>query len=171
MITFDLLCTAGHRFEGWFGSSDEYARQSDMGLLICPACGDQAITKAVTAPYIGRKGNQAQTLRPQQALVAGQGDEIQPVVADVPAAPAITPPVALPPELVEKMAAMQSAILKSSDYVGGDFADNARAIHYGEAENRLIHGETTPDQAQELHEEGIAIMPLPFPVIAPNQKN
>ncbi len=170
MIAFDLLCTAGHRFEGWFGSSDEYTRQSDMRLLICPTCGDHNITKAVTAPYIGRKGNQAPTLRPQQATEAVpapvQSDEAPPA----PIAAIVSPP-ALPPELVKKMAVMQSDLLKSSDYVGGNFADNARAIHYGEAESRLIHGEATPDQAKELHEEGIAIMPLPFPVIAPNQKN
>lgn len=176
MITFDLLCTMGHRFEGWFGSSTEYARQSEMGLLVCPACGDKDIAKAITAPYIGRKGNQSRPMQPQQTPAAAQIEEAEPVSLNKPSVPAIDPaiitaPATLSADLVAKMAAMQSEILKSSDYVGGNFADNARAIHYGEAENRLIHGEATPDQAKELHEEGIAIMPLLFPVIAPNQKN
>lgn len=173
MITFDLLCTTGHRFEGWFASSNEFARQSDMGLLLCPTCGDHSITKAITAPYIGRKGNQVSTVQSQNAATANiaQNEQAEPNSPSAPTAAAIAAPPALPAELVEKLAAMQTDLLKSSDYVGDNFADKARAIHYGEAESRLIHGEATPDQAKELHDEGIAIMPLPFPVIAPNQKN
>jgi hypothetical protein len=66
---------------------------------------------------------------------------------------------------------IQSDLLSQSEYVGPQFVEEARSIHYGEAENRFIHGEATAEQACELHDEGIGIMQLPFPVIAPNQKN
>jgi hypothetical protein len=169
MITFDLLCTTGHRFEGWFASSDEYARQLQMGLLICPNCGDQTITKAVTAPFIGRKSNQAPVKTPALATASEPASPAA-VIAETPSVVMAQPP-SRPAELVEKLAAMQGEMLKSSDYVGANFVETARAIHYGEVEQRVIHGEATPDQAVEMHEEGISIMPLPFPVIAPKQKN
>jgi hypothetical protein len=169
MITFDLLCTTGHRFEGWFASSDEYARQLEMGLLVCPNCGDQTISKAVTAPFIGRKSNQAPVKTPALTSPSEPASSVA-STGEAPSA-VITQPPAMPAELVEKLAAMQNEMLKSSDYVGANFVETARAIHYGEAEQRVIHGEATPDQAIEMHEEGISVMPLPFPVIAPKQKN
>lgn len=158
MIAFDLLCTQGHRFEGWFASSGAYDVQANSGLIACPSCGDHAISKALTAPYIGRKSNQAVTV-PSPASSQS-------------AAPAAISNAAEPPaELIAKLAEFQSELLSKSEYVGPQFAENVRSIHYGETEDRLIHGEATPEQSQELRDEGIGIMPLLCPVIAPNSKN
>ena len=160
MIVFDLECRAnGHRFEGWFASSDDYARQQERGLVSCPECGSADVIKAPMAPRLARKGNQlsapaapAPTSPPTQAMAKGK----------------------LPPEAVkamQAMAAMQAEALKKSKWVGDTFAEDARAMHYGERDAEPIHGETTVEQAQELWEEGIEVMPLPFPVAPPGKAN
>ncbi len=167
MITFDLICGRGaHRFEGWFGSTADYDRQKAGGLLACPVCGDDAIGKAVMAPNIGRKGNQI-AVRPNaqpEAQPPSDGDEAV-AVANMPE---------MPPEMVEaigKLAQMQAKLLEKSDWVGSGFADEARAIHYGDAPDRIIHGSATIDDARDLFEEGIAVAPLPMPFIPPDAKN
>lgn len=165
MIVFDLECRAGgHKFEGWFGSSDEFARQQQRGLVTCPHCGSAEVDKALMAPRVGRKGNQMPTLvkpGPTQPMPGA------------PAAGAMTS-APLPPQamaLMHKLATMQAEALKSSRFVGEKFADDVRAMHYGEREAETIHGQTTIAEAQELIEEGIAVAPLPFPVVPPEQAN
>ena len=79
------------------------------------------------------------------------------------------PPKAL--ALLQKLATMQAEALKSSRFVGATFAEDARAMHYGDQEPELIHGEATIAEAKELLEEGISIAPLPFPVLPPDQAN
>jgi hypothetical protein len=158
MITFDLLCSNGHRFEGWFASSIAYEEQIETNLLMCPNCGDHDIRKALSIPYVGRKGNQRQALSRQ----AG---------AENNASVAISNSAEMPTALMENLVQFQTELLNKSEYVGTEFVENARSIHYGEAEDRLIHGEATAEQARELHDEGIGIMPLPFPVIAEKTKN
>ena len=157
MIVFDLECQAhGHRFEGWFASSDDYARQQERGLVSCPECGSAEVIKAPMAPRLARKGNQV----------------------PAPAQPAPTPqPMAkgkLPPEAVQMMQAMakmQAEALKQSTWVGDKFSEDARAMHYGERDAEPIHGEATLQEAKELWEEGIEVMPLPFPVAPPGKAN
>ena len=75
MIVFDLTCRAGgHRFEGWFASSDDFAAQQQRGLVCCPECGAYDVIKAVMAPSIGRKGNQLAVSKPAkpQPMASGQ---------------------------------------------------------------------------------------------------
>jgi hypothetical protein len=165
MIVFDLECRAGaHKFEGWFGSSDEFARQQQRGLVTCPQCGSAEVDKALMAPRIARKGNQLpEPVRPQVTQPAPS--------APAPAAMTSAP---LPPQamaLMHKLATMQAEALKSSRFVGKTFAEDARAMHYGEREPETIHGQTTAAQAQELLEEGIAVAPLPFPIVPPEEAN
>lgn len=152
MIVFDLACDAGHRFEGWFASSDDFAGQQARGLVTCPECGSARVTKAPMAPAVPRKGNQVAETRPQQAMVSAP----------------------LPPEAVEvlaKLAALQKEALKQSRWVGKDFAEQSREMHYGERDVETIHGQATLEEARDLLEEGIAVMPLPFPVAAPEDLN
>lgn len=163
MIAYDLLCSAGdHRFEGWFGSSADFSDQQAKGLLVCPVCGDSEVQKAVMAPNVGRKGNQlAVPERKTAGSIAGEA---------VPLANMSE----MPKELVEaigKIAQMQAKILEKSDWVGDRFAEEARAIHYGDAPDRIIHGSASIDDARELYEEGISVAPLPLPVIPPDAKN
>ncbi|GFE74232.1 DUF1178 family protein [Novosphingobium sp. TCA1] len=167
-IVFDLECrSAQHRFEGWFKSSDDYARQQERGLLACPQCGSAEVFKAVQAPRLGRKGNQRSesAAGPLPAKIPSS-----PPSADLPA----PPPVELPPQAVEvlqKLAVMQAEALKSSRFVGDSFVEDARAMHYGERDSESIHGRATPEQAKELIEEGIAVAPLPFPIVPPEKAN
>lgn len=169
MISFDLRCRHGHLFEAWFRSSDDYAAQLSRGLIICPTCGDGAITKAVMAPNVAAKGNRAQVVTasaPMPAVAAG---------------PVATVPPALPPELaaaLAKVAAMQAEALPRSRWVGPRFAEEARALHKAQSEasdgagiDQPIHGQATPSEAEALMEDGIAIMPLLVPFVPPEAKN
>ncbi|MET1756604.1 DUF1178 family protein [Novosphingobium sp. RD2P27] len=164
MIVFDLECRGGgHKFEGWFGSSDDFVRQQERGLVMCPHCGSPEVGKAIMAPRIGRKGNQLPAPVRSAAVEPPQDGASAPVVS------APIPPAAV--VLMEKLAAMQAEALKSSRYVGGSFAEDARAMHYGERDAEIIHGQATIAEAKELLEEGIAVAPLPFPVVPPEQAN
>lgn len=160
MIVFDLACrSGGHRFEGWFSSSDDYARQQAAGLLTCPLCGSAEVDKAVMAPNVGRKGNQlpepARTRSAPAPAMTNGGPQL--------------PPEAL--AMLHAVAAAQAEAIKSSRWVGDRFADQARAMHYGEREHEPIHGQVTPDAARELIEEGVPVAPLLIPVVPPEQAN
>jgi hypothetical protein len=162
MIVFDLECrNAAHRFEGWFGSSDDFAEQQARGLVTCPVCGSADVVKAISAPNLARKGNQLpEPVRRQPAPVA------------TPAPQPAPPP--LPPEAVaalQAIARIQAETLKSSTWVGENFADDARAMHYGEKDQAPIHGQATPDEARALIEEGVEIAPILFPVAPPDDLN
>lgn len=157
MIVFDLCCAAGdHRFEAWFNSSTGFAEQEARGLIACPVCGDSDVRKAVMAPRVGAKSNQ---------LAAPAA----PVPAKNEAASEISP------ELVRKVmagiAAQQAEMLPQSRWVGRDFADAARAMHEGRAKDDLIHGQTSPEEAQALRDDGIAAMPLLVPFVPPEATN
>jgi hypothetical protein len=175
MIIFDLEClSGGHRFEGWFGSSEQFSQQQVKGLLSCPQCGSSDVKKAPMAPNVARKGNQM--AGPVSAPVSEPVPA--PVSGAVPVPTETTPqPMAkgaMPPEALKMMQAlhvMQIEALKRSRWVGDNFADDARAMHYGEREIEPIHGQTTIRQAEELLEEGIEVAPLPFPVVAPGEAN
>ncbi len=155
MIVFDLHCRPGdHRFEGWFGSSDDFVSQQERGLVSCPECGSSDVGKAVMAPAVGRKGNQLAVRKPAKPQPMATGS--------------------LPPEAVKVMQAlakMQGEALKQSRWVGENFAEQSRAMHYGEKAQETIHGQATLGEAKDLYEEGIAVMPLVFPVVPPDEAN
>lgn len=163
MIVFDLECAAAHKFEGWFGSSDDFVRQQERGLVTCPECGSAEVGKAIMAPRVARKGNQL----PETAAKPQKPRRMSKPATAVASAP--MPPEAL--ALMHKLATMQAEALKASRFVGKSFAEDARAMHYGERETEIIHGEATMTEAKELLEEGIAVAPLPFPVVPPEQAN
>lgn len=153
MIVFELECTAaGHRFEGWFGSSSDFSDQLDRGLVACPVCGTSDVIKAPMAPRLGRKSNQGAELAPKRDVAGG----------------------VVPPEVQQAMAELaraQTEALKQSRWVGDSFAEESRAIHYGEREAEAIHGQASLAEARDLLEEGIGVMPLVFPVAPPDQAN
>jgi hypothetical protein len=160
MIVYDLSCSHGHRFEGWFGSSDDFARQRESGLLSCPECGCEDVIKAPMAPAVPLKGNQRREPSPASgpAPAPAQG------MANMP----------LPPEVqhaMRQLAQAQARALANSTWVGKRFADDARAMHYGERDAAPIHGEASPAEARQLIEEGIEVAPLPFPVAPPDELN
>ena len=156
MIVFDLKCGGqGHVFEAWFGSSADYEAQQARGLIACPICSDAAVTKAVMAPAVAAKGNRrAVAPRPDTPAPAASGVDMEKMQA-----------------LVEAVAKAQQKLLAGSTWVGRDFADQARAMHYGEQDRASIHGEVAPAEAKALIAEGVEVAPLPLPVVPPHAKN
>jgi hypothetical protein len=132
MIVYDLVCAGAHRFEAWFGSSADYDGQHARGLITCPICGSASVGKAVMAPAVPAKSNQA--------------DRRDSLANDDPMA---------------RLLMLQRAFEANSDYVGDRFADEARAIHQT-GEQRSVHGEATADEVRALREEGVPLLPLPF---------
>mgnify|MGYP001012685434 CR=1 FL=1 len=141
MIVFDLKCGQSHVFEAWFGSSSDYETQRERGLLSCPLCGNAEIAKAVMAPAVPAKGNTRAEAPP--VPVAG-GDDVR------------------IKQMLGALADLQKSMIESSEYVGSRFAEEARAIHYGDTDARGIYGETSADEAAQLRDEGIEAMPLLF---------
>lgn len=144
MKVFDLGCTAGHGFEGWFASDDAYADQHKRGLLECPYCGSTDVTKRLSAPRLNlnRPGVPEST------------------VGSVPPSP----------EAAATLAVLQDAwtkavrhVLEHTEDVGARFAEEARRIHYGETPERGIRGQASAQERQALREEGIEVLPLPVP--------
>ena len=150
MIVYDLKCEQGHHFEGWFGSSADFGEQQERGLVSCPQCGSSAIEKAPMAPSVPAKSSAS---REDRQLV--QKGELS---------PAITTALA-------QLAQAQAKALKKSTWVGDKFAEETRAIHYGERDEKPIYGRASAEEAQDLVDEGIAIAPLPFPVSPPDEIN
>ncbi|WP_299307195.1 DUF1178 family protein [uncultured Croceicoccus sp.] len=174
MIVFDLCCqSADHRFEAWFRSSADFERQKRDGLLMCPQCGSADVEKAVMAPAVGRKGNRDSGTPPVHTP-RGNAPGSAPVPA-FPAAGAERGAAAGLPEEVKtalvKLADLQKRVIEKSRWVGRSFAEEARAIHYGEKDAEPIYGEASPEESRALTDEGVEIAPLLFPVAPPDKLN
>lgn len=170
MIVFDLKCANDHVFEVWFASSQAYEDQRARGLVACAFCGSTDVGKAVMAPRLNAKGNQQGAVVPdrQESDAPVSGGAAMPVPVSNAAVPA---DAAKMRGVLRALAKAQADVLSQSTWVGGDFADRARAMHYGEEDHAPIHGEAAPDEAAALIEEGVAVAPLPFPVIPPEAQN
>jgi hypothetical protein len=154
MIVYDLSCSEGHRFEGWFGSSSDFDDQRARRLLVCPTCGSGAVTKAPMAPAVPAKGNSRQEVLPPDTRPMAN--------------------TAMPPEVQQALANLsraQAEALKNSTWVGDKFAEETRKMHYGERGEALIHGQASLAEAKALIEEGVPVAPLPFPVAPPDKLN
>lgn len=171
MIVFDLKCAHDHVFEVWFASSQAYEDQRARGLVACAFCGSTDVTKAVMAPRLNAKGNQQSSLSPKV-----EAADMLPVPVDPPGHVAISNG-ATPADVTQMRAVLtalaqaQAKALEKSTWVGRDFADRARAMHYGEEDMSAIHGQAGPEEAAALIDEGVAVAPLPFPVIPPDVQN
>lgn len=170
MILFDLICQPnGHVFEAWFGSSDSYQRQKTDRLLQCPICASADVDKAVMAPRIGTKSNQRSSImaaseREQQALGEKSETEGDGQNNDMVA-------VAAAKSKLAALAQIQSKLISQSNWVGRDFARQARAMDAGEQTRESIYGEASLPEVKSLIDDGVEIMPLPLPVVPPNQSN
>ncbi len=156
MIVFDLTCDHGHRFEGWFGSSDDFASQCERRMVACPQCGSEEISKAPMAPTVGKKGSQV--VQTSGRANADKGLSNTPMSPEVAAA-------------LGKLAEAQAKALKNSTWVGKNFVEQSRAMHYGERDHAAIHGEASVQEARELLDEGVSVAPLPLPIAPPEDVN
>lgn len=146
MKVLDLRCANGHGFEGWFGSEEDFLSQNGRGLVECPLCADRVVTRMPSAPRLNLSGAR----EPAAPVVPGVDAAVAPVkpaAADVHAA---------------WLQAVRHAMANTED-VGERFAEEARRIHYGEAQDRGIRGLASPQERMALHEEGIEVMALPIP--------
>lgn len=151
MKVLNLRCAAGHGFEGWFGSEQDFLDQTAGHLVACPLCGDTGIDRLPTAPRLNLSG--------AKAPPASQ------------ASPTAAAPAAVrEPGAEEVVRALQAhwlhtvrEVMAQTEDVGDRFPEEARKIHYGEAEARGIRGQATPEQRAELSEEGIEVLALPVP--------
>ena len=141
MIHYSLRCEpAGHGFDGWFRSGADFEAQAARGLLECPVCGAKHVSKALMRPAVSTS-ERALSRPVESAAAAG-----------------------VPSEVAEAMARLRELareVRAKADYVGQDFAEEARRIHYGEAEERQIYGEASGGDVRALMEEGITAIPLP----------
>lgn len=161
MIVFDLKCTGGHQFEAWFRSSDDYEDQIAHGEVECPYCGDIDVSKAVMAPNVGSKGNRGERDEARRGAAGRERDHDGPREGEPRTMGLADLPAPLRAELNATLEKVRKHVVDNCEYVGGRFPEEARKIHYGEAEERGIYGEATIEESLELDEEGIAIMPLP----------
>lgn len=131
MISFDLECEKGHRFEGIFRDHESFSDQLARKLIACPVCESPDIRRLYTGCSIQARPSEA----PKIAKERG--------------------------DLFEALKFIESYVKKNFEYVGAQFSDTARAIYYGIEEHRNIYGETTPRELKELIEEGIQVLPVP----------
>jgi hypothetical protein len=141
VIIFELGCTRGHRFEGWFASAEEFASQADAAMVRCPMCDDGDVAIVPSAKV-------------RVAKPAGKAED----AVAVPSPPATTDAaMGLPAELLRKL----RAVVRDTEDVGPRFPEEARRIHYDEAPTRAIRGQASREEAEALREEGIDFATLP----------
>lgn len=133
MISFSLKCSRGHEFDGWFRNGESFDAQATAGEISCPHCGDTAVAKAPMAPR----------------LVKSRGDGVE--RAALAAA-----------EIRKALVDLRRQVEDKCDYVGPQFPEEARKIHYGETAARPIYGEASRDEARELQDEGIEVASIPW---------
>jgi hypothetical protein len=148
MKVLDLRCGAGHAFEGWFASEDDYGSQRERGLLDCPVCGNAAVVRLPSAPRLNLSG--ARASEPTHANAREPAD-----------APAPAAEMAVHGNAARRFVEAVAELLKNTQDVGPRFAEEARRIHYGESEPKAIRGQATPAQREALADEGIEVFTLP----------
>ena len=162
MKVLNLRCPSDHRFEGWFASEDDYRSQTERALIECPMCGDTTVQRLPSAPHVLTSTSRAE---PQTQPVKAR--QVQPRPGSVTeSAAAGTPTAEAQPDQFMLQSAWLRAVqhvMKHTDDVGTQFAEEARRMHYGEADERPIRGQATSDEARALHDEGIEVMALPIP--------
>lgn len=147
MICYNLKCGASHDFDSWFRSSDAFDMLQSAAQITCPVCGSTDVQKSLMAPSVrpARKGSAPpQSEKPATAL---------------PAAGVLSQPGSA---MEQAFAAMRREVEANSEYVGLNFAAEARRIHDGATPARSIYGEAKPEEARQLIEDGVQVSPLPF---------
>ena len=135
LISYSLECDAGHQFDAWFSSSADFDRQSEAGYVSCPHCASTTVSKLLMAPNVA---------------TGRQKDRTKAVVMDN-----------VRREMIDKLREVVREVRANTEDVGEKFPEEARKIHYGEAEVRGIMGRASPEEAHALIEEGIEIAALP----------
>jgi len=133
MIVYELVCAREHRFEGWFASAEDYARQRESTMIRCPVCDDAAIERRPSANVQVSRAAAPAAERSDTSVVGGDAEALRQL----------------------------RRLIERTDDVGLEFAEEARKIHYDEVPKRAIRGQATREDADALREEGIDFMSLP----------
>jgi hypothetical protein len=141
VIRFSLVCEHDHDFDAWFRNNDDFDVQSKRGFVECPVCASKKISKALMAPAVS-------TGKRKEKIALAMGEAQKQALAQL-------------KELSQK-------VRENADYVGDKFAEEARKIHFGEAEARGIYGEATSEEVHALAEDGVEFMPIP---VFPDDRN
>ena len=181
MKVLDLQCGQHHVFEGWFGSEDDFQSQLTRGMVLCPMCGDATVTKKLSAPRLNLHTTRGERIAadPAAGNWAGgagshQASQVGASVQHAAHAPVPTPTTPIltgvqdvtnldPAQLQAALLQMVRHVVANTEDVGDRFPEEARKMHYGEAEARNIRGHATPDETEALMDEGIPVMSLPLP--------
>jgi hypothetical protein len=174
MIRYALACANGHNFESWFQNSAAYDKQRKRRLVTCPICDDARIEKAIMSPRLAGSTKKRSRRAPPSVESAREIAASDAPASAAPSAgsPEVKAPVAIVSpqerEFRQKLKELREHLTKNSDYVGQKFPEEARKMHYGEADQRSIYGEASVQDAKDLHEEGIEVHPLPS---LPDERN
>jgi hypothetical protein len=152
MKVLNLRCANGHGFEGWFASEDDFLDQNGRSAVECPLCADRVVTRMPSAPRLNLSGARA----PQPAPSASGPAPASPAPAPAPQAPVAA-------DLQAAWLAAARRLVETTEDVGARFPEEARRIHYGEAEPRGIRGRATPEEREALRDEGIEVVAMPLP--------
>ena len=132
MIKYNLICKCGETFESWFLSSSEFDSLCKKKLIKCIYCESSRVKKSVMAPNLPRKSNK------------------------------ISKKNKLEKDIKKQLLNFRKYIEKNCKNVGGNFAREARNIHYEKKNSQGIYGKTTPEEVSELIEEGIEVVTVPW---------
>jgi hypothetical protein len=167
MIHYQLRCSSDHGFDGWFVDSAGFEEQARAGLVACPRCGDVKVERALMAPAVPRKGAPARNRRQRAEVPAVESEAPAAMPQPVPrageaAGQAVASIPGMPDEMRAMLQKLRAEVEARCDYVGPEFAAEARRIKSGEREGRGIYGETSPEEAEALAEEGIEVSRIPW---------
>ena len=135
MIKYNLKCESGHEFESWFSDSEEFDKLNKKKLLECIYCSSKKIDKSIMAPMISSPKD-----RDEQIEIIGKDYKNE----------------------KNKLLKLRRYIEKNFDYVGKDFSKKVREVYYDKENKKAIYGTTTQEERQELAEEGIDLLSIPW---------
>ena len=157
MIKYQLVCEKGHEFEGWFQNSDAFSEQCSAGLMSCPICETANVRRALMAPNLASAKTHNTEMNAERPTGVASSPPVSVSNAGMP-----NNAMAKMRDLLVEMRALQTRIKKECRDVGDNFAEEARKIHYGEAEPEGIYGEASDAEREQMQEEGIEIMQMPW---------
>jgi hypothetical protein len=138
MIRYALTCNAGHGFDGWFRSGEDYDTQSERGLLSCPVCGSDEVQKALMAPAVSTQGADQREAPTEAVLLSEKEAQLRDMIRKV-----------------------RDEVTKHAENVGPRFAEVARQMHEGEIERASVYGVASAEEVRSLSEDGVEFHPLP----------
>ena len=135
MIKYILKCHNEHEFESWFSNSDEFEKLNNKNLLECIYCSSKNIKKSIMAPMVSSSRN--------------ENENFEIINKDF-------------KKEKNKHLKLRKYIEKNFDYVGKDFSKKVREVYYDKKSKQAIYGTTTPEEREELSEEGIDLLSIPW---------